>query len=124
MPLGLAKILYVYRRQFSIPADARPIRVRSAFGGLGVYKMSKILDCRYDGLDSDGRELCEHVPFNQKICDHGGELYIYPKLLNQAPSEHLFAARPLGRRALFVLEAIKLWQAIFPPWKRLYRGRR
>jgi hypothetical protein len=61
------------------------------------------------------------VPFNQKICDHGGELYIYPKLLNQAPSEHLFAARPLGQRALFVLEAIKLWQAIFPPWKRLNR---
>ena len=121
MSLGLAKILYVYRRQFSIPADARPIRVRSAFGGLGVYKMSKILDCRYDGLDSDGRELCEHVPFNQKICDHGGELYIYPKLLNQAPSEHLFAAHPSGRRALFVLEAIKLWQAIFPPWKRLNR---
>ena len=52
MSLGLAKILYVYRRQFSIPADAQPIRVRSAFGGLGVYKMSKILDCRYYSLDS------------------------------------------------------------------------
>ena len=52
MPLGLAKILYVDPRQFSIPVAARPIRVRSAFGGLGVYKMSKILDCRYDGLDS------------------------------------------------------------------------
>ena len=121
MPLGLANIIFVYRRQYSIPADARPIRVRSAFGGLGVYKMSKILDCRYNGLDSDGRELCEHVPFNQKICDHGGELYIYPKLLNQSPSGHLFDAQPLGRRALFVLKAIKLWQGIFPPWKRLYR---
>ena len=121
MPLGLAKILYVYRRQFSIPADARPIRVRSAFGGLGVYKMSKILDCRYDGLDIDGREVCGHVPFNQKICDRGGELYIYPKLLNQPPNEHLFAPHQSGWRVQLVLEAIKLWQAIFPPWKRLER---
>ena len=110
MPLGLATMLYVYRRQFAIPADARPIRVSSAFGGLGVYTMSKILDCRYEGLDADGREVCGHVPFNQKICDHGGELYIYPKLLNHPPREHLG-----GRRTLFV----KWWQAIFPPWKRL-----
>ncbi len=121
MPAGLAKIHYVYRRQFSIPANTQPIRVRSAFGGLGVYKMSKILDCRYDGLASDGREVCGHVPFNQKICDQGGELYIHPKLLNQSPSEHLFAPHQAGRRALLVMGVVRLWQAFFPPWKRLER---
>jgi len=122
MPRAIAAILYVYRRQFSIPADGLPIRVRSAFGGLGVYQMSKILDCRYDGLDSEGVEVCGHVPFNQKICDHGGELYVYPKLLNQAPSEHVFTLhRSGGRRSLFVLEAVRLWQTTFPPWKRLER---
>jgi hypothetical protein len=119
MPLGVAQILYVHRRQFSIPAEARPIRVRSAFGGLGIYKMSMIIDCRYDGLDIDGGEVCENVAFNQQVCDKGGELYIYPKLLNQSPSEHLFRC---GRRYLLVMEAIKLWQAIFPPWKRIDRG--
>ena len=121
MPLGIAEILYVRRRQFSIPAEARPIRVHSAFGGLGLYKMSKILDCRYNGLNTDGSEVCGHVAFNRQICDHGGELYIYPKLLNQSPSEHLFAPHRSGRRTLLVMEAIKLWQAIFPPWKRLDR---
>src|SRR5262249_26686736 len=120
MPLWIANIVYVYRRQFSIPAEARPIQVRSAFGGLGLYKMSNILDCRYEGLDTDGREVCPHVGFNRQICDHGGELYIYPKLLNQSPSEHLFTHQP-GRRTLLVMKGIKLWQAIFPPWKRLYR---
>jgi hypothetical protein len=121
MSSGIAQILYLHRRQFSIPAEARPIRVRSAFGGLGLYKMSKILNCRYEGLDTDGREVCEHVAFNRQICDHGGELYIYPKLLNYPPSEHLFAPHRFGRRTLLVMEAIKLWQAIFPPWKKLDR---
>jgi len=120
MPLGLAKAMYVHRRQFSIPAQAPPIRVRSAFGGLGIYKMSKILDCRYNGLDIDGKEVCENVAFNQQICDRGGELYIYPKLLNQSPSEHLFRS---GRRVFLVMAAIKLWQAISPPWKRLGHGK-
>jgi hypothetical protein len=33
MPPDIAQILYVHRRQFSIRVEARPIRVRSAFGG-------------------------------------------------------------------------------------------
>jgi len=120
MPMGIAEILYVRSRQFSIPAEAQPIQVRSAFGGLGIYKMSKILDGRYEGLDTDGSEVCEHVAFNRQICDHGGELYIYPKLLNQSPSEHLFDPHRSGWRSRLVMEAIKLWQVIFPPWKRLH----
>ena len=62
-----AKIREVYSRQIAFPAGLSPIRVRSAFGGPGMYKMEYALGARYHGVDSVGREVAEHVAFNEKI---------------------------------------------------------
>ena len=80
---------YVTSRQLNIPPDTPPIAVRSAFGGLGIYKLNFVRAARYVGLRPDGFEICEHVAFNEAAVQKGGILYIYPRLLNRPPPEHM-----------------------------------
>ena len=119
MRLQLAQIWYLHKLQFSIPEYAQPIRVLSAFGGLGIYKARSIRNCRYEGIDNEGNEICEHVSFNRKICERGGELYIYPSLVNQGSNGVLFDPRRFGRRDILVMQLIRVWQTLFPPWRRI-----
>ena len=80
-------------RVFSLAAEAQPVEVASAFGGIGIYKMSYALDSRYVGREIKVVEnppdqfripmqICEHVRFNQGIAERGGRLFILPWLLN------------------------------------------
>ena len=48
-----------------IPTD-EITKVRSAFNGIGIYKMSRVVEtsCSYEGTTPDGRIVCEHVSFN------------------------------------------------------------
>lgn len=80
---------FVYSRQIAIESNTPPIQVYSAFGGFGIYRMEWALRSRYNGKTSEGVDICEHVPFNQEIVRGGGQLYIFPALRNQAPTEHL-----------------------------------
>jgi glycosyltransferase involved in cell wall biosynthesis len=89
LPRHRAVERYFSNRQLNIPANASPIVVRSAFGGLGIYKLDFVRAARYVGLRPDGSEICEHVAFNEVAVRAGGMLYIYPRLLNHAPPEHM-----------------------------------
>lgn len=82
LPAELAKKLAVSNRVISIPKSCPPIPVISAFGGLAIYTANAYFDSSYSGLTSDGLEICEHVPFNQKLADSGYKLYINPGLVN------------------------------------------
>jgi len=90
-----ARDRYVHSRQVEIPPDTQPIRVLSAFGGLGIYRLSIARGCRYTGLAENGTEVCEHVAFNRGMTNQG-QLFIFPALLNTAPIEHLRAQEILG----------------------------
>jgi hypothetical protein len=57
----------------------RYIKVISAFGGMGIYKIKNILDIYYD---SKGGKECEHVYFHQKIYNKYNSLFIDKKLIN------------------------------------------
>src|SRR5690606_18129570 len=46
-----AKFREVFSRQVELPRHLPPIEVRSAFGGLGLYRMGFALDARYLGID-------------------------------------------------------------------------
>lgn len=109
----------VFVRQTEIPATLPPIPVRSAFGGLGIYRLSFALSARYCGLDSAGREVSEHVAFNETITRSGGQLYIFPPLQVRAPRDHLFNREWTFRRrwriAMLARRAAELWQ---PGWRR------
>jgi glycosyltransferase involved in cell wall biosynthesis len=70
------------------------IETDSSFGGLGIYKISKIKNCKYNGFvyNSDGTvkySQCEHVAFNTDIRKNGGKIFICPTLLMTCPIEHL-----------------------------------
>ena len=69
---------YFFLNKFS---NKRYISVESAFGGLAVYKINKILKFKYSS--SNGKE-CEHVYFNKKINLKYGHLFIDKKLINSS----------------------------------------
>jgi len=57
------------------------IEVDSAFGGIAIYKISSIKNCKYIGEYKsdkypDNSEQCEHVQFNKCIKNNGGKIYI------------------------------------------------
>ncbi len=91
-----AKIREVFDRQIWIPPEWPPIAVRSAFGGLGLYKLSAALGSAYCGIDPQGRPVSEHVAFNEAIGRASGQLHIFPSLMVQAPPEHLYVPHEFG----------------------------
>jgi hypothetical protein len=78
----------VYSKMIIIQESIKPIKVKSAFGGLGIYKKSLFLKSNYCGLDADGSEKCEHVSFHEALHDQGYKLYINPKFINCDWNEH------------------------------------
>lgn len=82
----------VHARQYRIPVQAAPIAVRSAFGGLGVYRLAALEHGWYASRDAEGRLVCEHVRLNETLAERGGKLFILPSLVNASPAEHLSAS--------------------------------
>ena len=78
----------ILSKMICIPPTSKPIKVKSAFGGLGIYKKNVITDCRYSGLNKNRNEICEHVSFNMQIKNKGYKLYIMPTLINGGWNEH------------------------------------
>ena len=68
----------------NIDKKGKPIKVLSAFDGLGIYKLKSIGKCRYNGLDDNGiEEDCEHVKFHKCMREKGNDkIYIIPFLNN------------------------------------------
>lgn len=80
---------YINDRQFHIPSDHGIIEVESAFGGFGIYRANALQNIWYGSRDNTGRLTCEHVIFNRQIVSGGGRLFIVPRMLNDAATEHL-----------------------------------
>jgi len=59
--------LSIRMRQLCLTETTKLIPVQSAFNGLCMYPGFAIKDSRYSGLDPDGNNICEHVPFNLQI---------------------------------------------------------
>lgn len=89
------------KRIFSLSPDAPPLEVDSAFGGLGIYKVSSILrnkrqfvghkikvvraeafELGGNGAKEFGWQCCEHVSFNAGFRELGEKLFILPFLIN------------------------------------------
>jgi len=75
------KIGNKYRK---IPQTTRPIKVKSCFGGATLYNWKQYAP-QFKQAVYNGK-TCEHVSFHQSA---GVPMYIQPKMLNKAPSEHL-----------------------------------
>ena len=73
---------FVDRRKIRLDPHSGFVPVESAFGGLGLYRLQALRDCRYVGVDDEGQEICEHVSFHAAMGQKGGRLYIDTGLLN------------------------------------------
>jgi hypothetical protein len=92
------------KRVHCFPTTMAPFEVESAFGGLGIYKMSYVVKNPNPYLGSkikavpndDGSfgaarwQVCEHVHFNHGIRSIGGRLFIMPSLINGDHTEGSF----------------------------------
>lgn len=79
-----------YSRTININRNAPPIKVDSAFGGLGIYKKDTILSSTYIGLNENKEEICEHVSLHTAMCEKGLRLYIVPSLINCRGAKNRF----------------------------------
>jgi len=90
-------------RLFSLPLNAEPLEVDSAFGGFSIYKVSSVLRNRRDFIGYKEREIlsegksiriglqvCEHVSFNSGFRDQNERLFILPFLVNAATQNASF----------------------------------
>ena len=78
---------FVFARQLPVSSFAADtlIPVKSAFGGLGIYRLLAIAPSRYQVIWLGHCFECEHVTFNQGI----SSLYIDTDLVVQAPDVHI-----------------------------------
>ena len=87
------KVAHIKMCQALIPRNYPLIESDSSFGGMGIYKISKIKNCRYDGIHYiNGNavgEQCEHVSFHTGIKKNGGKIFICPSLIVNCAVEHL-----------------------------------
>ena len=90
-----AKYLAVYSKMKKINIKNQPIKVQSAFGGLGIYKRNFFNLGRYEGIDKNGNEVCEHVTFHMNRPE-SHNLYIVPSLINCGINEHSRYAKPIN----------------------------
>ena len=102
------QLRYISSRQNRLPSRACLIPVFSAFGGLGIYKLSSVVQARYQSSTpaSQAAQIpCEHVTFNLNI----HKKFISSKLTVAAPLEHIYI-RSLSHqtRARLLIEAIIL----------------
>ncbi len=87
---------FLNKNKVSFELNSAPYKVKSAFGGFGIYKISKILENEYkyigeqefnvrflDGIEKKVHyQKCEHVNFNLGFDEKGLDLYILPYLAN------------------------------------------
>lgn len=96
-----SRFISVYSKMIKIPKNAKPIKVNSAFGGLGIYKRIFFDEGIYEGLDKDGNEVCEHVFFHTER-KGSKNLFIVPSLINSSYNEHSRQSKPLNLLILFI----------------------
>lgn len=96
----------LFSRMVHIPADAAPIEVHSAFGGLGLYRRDALLRARYAGLDAAGDEICEHVSLHAAMRASGARLYINPAMISAKRTKHA------GRKKFFRTLRRRLWNGL------------
>ncbi|MDA9369936.1 hypothetical protein N9R39_03880 [Amylibacter sp.] len=83
-----ANIATIWFRMIRIDRQAQPIKVDSAFGGLGIHKKNILKNCKYIGVDKKGNEICEHIHLNRQLNDRGFNLYVVPSFINCSWNEH------------------------------------
>ena len=83
------KYVNIYSKMIKIPMNYNWIQVDSAFGGIAIYKRNCFdFGARYKGEDKFGNQVCEHISFHEELIKKNLKLFINPKFINAALTEH------------------------------------
>ena len=103
--------LLVHSRMIHLDKGKAAIEVESAFGGFAIYKKVAILSGDYVGLDANGEEICEHVPFHAQLRANGHRIFINPAMVTAKRTDHAmrktFVNKLLARVRLEVVSLLK-----------------
>lgn len=78
----------IHSRMVRLAARSSWVQVQSAFGGLALYRRSALAAGRYSGVDAEGEQVCEHVPFHAQLRQAGFKIFINPALINAHRTPH------------------------------------
>jgi hypothetical protein len=78
----------IWAKMKRISKSSPPIEVKSAFGGLAIYKSKDLLGLDYSLYPGVGLHESEHISLHYKLINCGCKLYIHPKLQNFAWNPH------------------------------------
>ena len=86
IPVGkfFLKYFLIYKKQIKINTNEEFINVDSAFGGIGIYKMTKSEHSKITYESDELFEKCEHINFNSYF-----NCAIYTSWKVKSPKEHL-----------------------------------
>lgn len=85
----MVKRAAIRSRQLKLLQKPGLIEVQSAFGGLAIYRREAFEIGNYIGLEANGDEICEHVPFHRLLTERGKKIFINPLLLNRVQGYNL-----------------------------------
>lgn len=96
MPFDCWECVNIYKKSKDYCVDSRlkkikmnsnPIKVKSCFGGIAIYKRKYLYNCTYgtglQGPEGNKYEMCEHIIFNEGVIKNGGSIFINPNLITQ-----------------------------------------
>jgi len=75
-------------RMIKIPKTLDWIEVDSAFGGIAIYKAETLQDASYVGTSEVGGMICEHVTLHSKLREKGFKIFVNPRFINFAYTDH------------------------------------
>ena len=78
----------IYSKMRRIPERSEWINVRSAFGGLAIYKAEVFKKFDYTATSSEQSLECEHVTLHRKMVESGMNIYICPTMINAFFNEY------------------------------------
>lgn len=100
--------LAINSRTVHLGSDKGLIPVDSAFGGFAIYTRTAFLSGIYSGLNAQGKEICEHVPYHEMLKNQGYKIYINSALVNCGkPAENQPQPMPSKLRTSFSLGVIQ-----------------
>lgn len=101
----------IYDKMIKIPMNANWIQVRSAFGGLAIYRTELFLKNDYSVICVRGFIRSEHIDFHEKCIKDNYKLFINPKLINSTWNEYNVNKNIIVRQSRSIFYELK--QRIF-----------
>ena len=101
----------IYNKMFKIPVNSEWIQVRSAFGGLAIYRTELFLKNDYSVICDRGFIRSEHIDFHEKCIKDDYKLFINPKLINSTWNEYNVNKNIIVRQSRSIFYELK--QRIF-----------